>query len=79
MAEIMIKTVQMVATVMQVYISPILWKDYIMALSTTRPAENQGPGRNASSQNKKELQAFLGIINYLAIFSPSTAGVCDPL
>ena len=29
--------------------------------------------------NKKELQAFLGIINYLAIFSPYTADVCDPL
>ena len=29
--------------------------------------------------NKKELQAFLGIINYLGKFSPSTADVCDPL
>ena len=29
--------------------------------------------------NKKELQAFLGIINYLVKFSPGTAGVCDPL
>ena len=27
----------------------------------------------------KELQAFLGIINYLSIFSPSTASVCEPL
>ena len=32
-----------------------------------------------SPQNKKELQAFLGIINYLGKFSPSTANVCDPL
>ena len=30
-------------------------------------------------QNKKELQAFLGIINYLGIFSPGTAGVCKLL
>ena len=29
--------------------------------------------------NKKELLVFLGIINYLAKFSPSTAAVCDPL
>ena len=29
--------------------------------------------------NKKELQAFLGIINYLDKFSPGTAEVCDPL
>ena len=30
-------------------------------------------------KNKKELQAFLGIINYLGIFSPGTTEVCDPL
>ena len=29
--------------------------------------------------NKKELQALLGIINYLGKFSPGTADVCDPL
>ena len=29
--------------------------------------------------NKKELQAFLGIINYLGKFSPGTPDVCDPL
>ena len=29
--------------------------------------------------NKKELQAFLGIINYLGKYSPGTADVCDPL
>ena len=29
-------------------------------------------------KNKKELQAFLGIINYLGKFSPDTADVCDP-
>ena len=31
------------------------------------------------SNNKKELQAYLGIINYLSKYSPSTAGVCEPL
>ena len=29
--------------------------------------------------NKKELQVFLGIINYLGKFSPGTANVCHPL
>ena len=29
--------------------------------------------------SKMELQAFLGIINYLGKFSPGTAYVCDPL
>ena len=30
-------------------------------------------------KNKRELQAFLGIINYLGKFSPGTAEVCEPL
>ena len=29
--------------------------------------------------NKKELRAFLSIINYLGQISPGTADVCDPL
>ena len=31
------------------------------------------------SNNKKELQAFLGIINYLGKFSPGAADICDSL
>ena len=30
-------------------------------------------------KNKRKLQAFLGIINYLGKFSPGTAEVCKPL
>ena len=30
-------------------------------------------------KNKRDLQAFLGIINYLGKFSPDTAEVCKPL
>ena len=30
-------------------------------------------------KNKQELQSFLGIINYLGKFSPSTVEVCEPL
>ena len=29
--------------------------------------------------NKKELQAFLGMINYLGKFSPGTTDICDPV
>ena len=29
--------------------------------------------------NKRELQAFLGIINYLGKYSPCTEVICDPL
>ena len=32
-----------------------------------------------ATNNKKELQAFLGIINYVGKFSPGTADVCNPL
>ena len=30
-------------------------------------------------KNKKELQSFLGVINYLGKFSPGTTEVCNPL
>ena len=30
-------------------------------------------------KNKKELQAFLGVINYLNKFSPGTSEPCEPL
>ena len=30
-------------------------------------------------KNKKELHAFLGILNYLGKFTPGTTDVCDPL
>ena len=33
----------------------------------------------STKKNKRELQAFLGIINYLGKFSPDTAEVCKPL
>ena len=33
----------------------------------------------ATPKNRKELQAFLGIINYLGKFFPSTASICEPL
>ena len=32
-----------------------------------------------SPKAKKEVQVFLGIINYLSKFSPSTANICESL
>ena len=47
-----------------------------MEWSTTRPAEDQIL-MEMPPPNKKELQAFQGIINYLDKFSPSTASICE--
>ena len=47
--------------------------------SPTRSMEDQSTDQNASTKNKKELQAFQGIINYLGKFSPGTGEVCKPL
>ena len=41
--------------------------------------ETQSTDRDTSSKNKKELQAFIGIINYLSKFSPGRADVCEAL
>ena len=35
--------------------------------------------QHAATKSKKDLQAFLGIINYLGKFSPRTADVCESL
>ena len=63
----------------QVYVCPILWRSDIKKWNTTRPTENQGSHRDATPNNKKELQTFLGIFDHLSKFSPNTASVCEPL
>ena len=35
--------------------------------------------KSHTTKNEKELQAFLGIIDYLGTFSTSTTSICDPL
>ena len=48
--------------------------------STTQlPLKAESIDQHAPPKTKKELQAFLGIINYLGKFSPSTADVCESL
>ena len=61
------------------YICLIPWRGDIKKWSTTRPTENLGPHRDATPNNKKELQAFLGITNYFSKFYPIMARVCEPL
>ena len=39
----------------------------------------ESPDGDATFKDKKGLQAFLGIINYLSKYSPSTASVCESL
>ena len=44
-----------------------------------RSTDAQGTYGNAPLKNKKELQAFLGIINYLGKYCPSTSNMCEPV
>ena len=47
-------------------------------MSTTRPTKIKALTDMPVPNNKKELQAFLEIINYLGKFSPGTVDVHDP-
>ena len=46
---------------------------------TSAPFILTGTRWDRYTDNKRELQAFSGIINYLGKFSPGTVEVCDPL
>ena len=61
------------------HIHPLLWRSDIEKRSTTRPTKIKALTDMPAPNNKKKLQAFLGIINYLGKFSPGTADICDPL
>ena len=43
------------------------------------PGDDQALMDMPPPNNKRELQVFLGIINYFGKFSPGMAVVCDPL
>ena len=61
------------------HIYSILHRSDIMKRSTTRPQKVKALIDIPPPNNKKELQAFLGIMNYLSKFSPGSPEVCDPL
>ena len=61
------------------HIHSILQRSDLEKRSTTRPTKNDPLMDMAPPNNKRELQAFLGINNYLGKFSPGTAAVCEPL
>ena len=61
------------------HISSIFQWGHIQAWHETWPTITQSPNRDVPSKNKKELQAFLVIVNYLCKFPPSTADVCESI
>ena len=61
------------------HLHPFLWRDDIEKRSTAKFTKITVLTDMSAPNNKKDLKAFLGIINYLGKFSPGTADVCDPL
>ena len=58
----------------QVHQDTILWGSDIQG-SATRATEAICTNRNTPSNNQKELQSFLGIINYMGKFYPETVDI----
>ena len=61
------------------HVYSILWGSDIERWSSARSQKIKALTDMLVPNSKKELQAFLGIINYLGKFSPGTPNVCDPL
>ena len=62
------------------HINTVLWQSSVKGRHPTRSAENKSTDQNASApRNKRELQSFSAIVNYLSKFSLGTAEVCKPL
>ena len=57
------------------FFGKVVWRDGVQPDLQKIKAVTEIP----APKNKKELQAFLGIINYLGKFSPGTAEVCELL
>ena len=64
----------------QMYVGYVLWQNYIQKWCETDPQKLTAMMEiMPPKKTKKELQAFLGIINYLSNFAPSIADVCEAL
>ena len=63
----------------EVHICPILWWGDIEAWFATKPTKAESSHGDVNLKIKKEPQTFLGIINYLGKFFPSTADTSKPL
>ena len=64
------------------YVNPILWGSHVKTGHQPNPQKVRALIEMPAPQKKKELQAFLGVINYLNKFnkfSPGTSKVCKPL
>ena len=56
-----------------------IWFDDIQAWSKANPRKLKALTEMPSPKTKRELQAFLGVINSLSKFSPSIADICESL
>ena len=63
----------------QVHVDTILWWGSVKRGHSAGPTKDQSSDEMPAPKNKKELQAFLGIINYLSKFSPDMSVVCKLL
>ena len=63
----------------QIHKGGIFQWDSIMTGSIAGPSETAYACWYVTPSNEKEIQKFLGMINYLGKFSPSTAEVCKLL
>ena len=63
----------------QVYVNTILWGGSVKTWCPTWPTKGQSITEMPVPKNKKGLQAFLGIINYVNKFSPGTLEACKLL
>ena len=63
----------------QVHIDPVLCEVVSREGVQPDPQKVKALTKMPAPKNKRELQSFLGVINYLRKFSPGTAEVCDPL
>ena len=64
---------------LQVYINTILWGSSVKTGCPTQPQKVRALTEMPAPKYKKELHAFLGIINYLTKFSPGILEACKPL
>ena len=63
----------------QVCQNAMFWRNNLKKWSTTQPSKLHVLMEMSLHNNTKELQSFLGVMNYLGKFSPVTAEMCKPL
>ena len=70
---------QLQKTAIQVHRSQLLWGDVHNRWPQTSPEQNHHYSQNATPSSKKEVQSFIGMINYLSKFSPRLTELAEPI